>query len=88
MNDIMKDILTETERTLITELKKADQSTQLQVACNLARAGHIEIVGLAGIPGLMEAVGKALDEEHETLLLDLSQAVAVPLANFDARGIC
>ncbi|MDD4273390.1 MAG: hypothetical protein PHG14_06650 [Desulfobacter postgatei] len=84
----MNNLLDETEKTLIAQLKIADPSTQLKVACNLARAGHIDLVGLAGIPGLVEEVGKALRAEGTNLDLDTSQAVAVPLANFDARGIC
>lgn len=75
----MSNHLTDTEKTLIAALKKADLSTQLKVACNLAKAGHFDLIGLAGIHGLVEAVGKALRAEGEILDIDKSKSVNVPL---------
>ncbi len=78
------DGLDKMEKTLLEELRTADPTTRFKMACNLARSGNWAVVGALAEPGLLGAVQRALKVDGTTDL-DTSQAVAVPMKNFDAK---
>ena len=69
-----------TEQELIQQLKEADPDLRLKVAVNLARAGHIDIVGQSGIPGLFDAVRAALSQDGN-LSHDATRTAAVNIGS-------
>lgn len=71
-----------TEQELIKQLKETDPELRLQVAVNLARAGHINIVGQSGIPGLFDAV-KAAIIQNGNLSHDATRTTAVNIGSLD-----